>query len=314
MKTIGRDEAPPLWANLVSALIVLLFTGLAVYEVQHLKKVLCSTEYVLTAEQTVGPEPNTPGALVAPAGLAADAGHVYVTDLGEKSLRIYSAGDGRLLETVTKGGDGTSDLVSPAAVTVAPDGSVQVIDSATGRIERYTPDGVPADSSFVEGLYGPHALAVAANGDRLIADSGGRRIICISPAGIELWAYKGSDGSGGPLAEPRGVAIDGRGHVVFIDIGTARVHELEAGGAPVRSARLSGNLMALAVTGQWILVTATTPESLWLVDQSGETFRLDDGTGRSFLSNPQGVAVDPNGRVWIVTGGQVRRYGLAKRR
>lgn len=312
----GSGPSAPPWARLLSAFIVLVFTGVALYEVPHLRRVLRETGNVLKEELAVGPEPGAPGALVVPFGLAVADGRVYVTDVEERSLRIYSAEDGRLLRTVTKGGDGTSDLLSPAGVAVAPDGGVQLIDSGTGRVETYAADGTPAGFASGEalGLYGPRGLAVAANGDRVIADSGTGRVLRVSTAGELLWAYRGSPGPGGALVEPWAVAIDARGHVVVADSGTAHVQELDAGGALLRSVRVSGRLTGIAVTGQRILVAAADPETIWLIEPDGRTFHLTGGSGEAILSSPQGVAGDARGRVWIVTGGQVKRYALAKRR
>lgn len=84
-----------------------------------------------------------------PEGLAVDAGgDVYICDTGNSVVRVVNANTGKISTfagvagVASFGGDGgppaQAALASPAAVAVAPDGSVYIADTGNNRIRRIT--------------------------------------------------------------------------------------------------------------------------------------------------------------------------------
>ena len=172
-----------------------------------------------------------------PVGLAHDAaGNVYVADTGNNTIRRI-APDGTV--TTLAGGDannsgnadGTGSAArfnAPSGMAVGPDGDLYVADSTNSRIRRVTTGGVvttyagssagyaDAASPLAAQFLSPSAVAVAANGDVLVADSGNSRIRRILRSGSGAGAVQTLAGSGGTTStDPTSPDGTGTAAVIF---------------------------------------------------------------------------------------------------
>jgi uncharacterized protein (TIGR03437 family) len=243
--------------------------------------------------------PATSAALNHPIGVALDtAGNLYIADNFNGLIRKVSAGT---ITTVAGGGTSLGDggpatqgqLNSPSGVAVDNAGNIYIADSGDNRIRKVSGgiittvagggsslgDGGPATQGR---LSDPEGVAVDNAGSFYIADFGYSRIRKVNGGVITTAAgngYGGFSGDGGAainasLAGPSGVAVDPAGDLFIADFYSERVR------------RVSGGIIT-TVAGA-----------------GGGTFFGDGGPAPGgTLLNPEDVAVDPAGDLYVADSG-----------
>ena len=256
--------------------------------------------------------PATQAMLNAPAGVAVDsAGNVYIADSGNNAIRkvltsgiitiiagnSYAGGCAPPATTPSPCGDGGpatgANLYDPQDVALGPNGSVYIVDTGNASVRRVEPNGIihtvagsasqgyagdggPANSAV---LTTPYAVAVDGPGNYYIADLGNNDIRMVNTKGIISTIagtqVPGFSGDGGPaisakLNQPSGVAVDASGNLYVADEWNLRIRKIA-----------SGNITTVAGNG--------------LFSYSG-----DGGpAAQAELYNPQGVAVDSAGNIYV---------------
>ena len=169
-----------------------------------------------------------------PHGLHVDRdGNVWVTEggSGESSRvagRVFGhqvfkfSPQGELLMTLGEAGvpgDGPHHLTAPSDVVTAPNGDIFVVDghnqNGNNRIVRYSSDGTFIKDFGETGhgpgqLYGPHAIAMDANGRLFVADRQNMRIVIFDQEGnfVNRWTQFGM---------PSDISIDDNGKIYVAD-------------------------------------------------------------------------------------------------
>jgi len=203
------------------------------------------------------------------------------------------AGDGGAADQAT--------VYSPGSAVTAPDGTLYIADSANNRIRKVDPNGTITTFAGTghegfDGDGGPAAAAVLAlpvelalgpDGSLYFADNGNRRIRKIDPAGV----INTIAGDGGTENAPEGVpaATASIGFVAGIAV------------------RPDGTLL-LALDSQHRVKEVRADGTLWTVAGDGiDGFAGDGGPAASArLASPQGVAVAPDGAIFIADSGNGR--------
>jgi hypothetical protein len=230
-------------------------------------------------------------------------------------------------------GGGAGQFDGAFGVAVDGSGDVFVIDYSNNRVDEFSPVGVfikawgwgVADgASRLEtcattcqaGILGggagqlgdPKGVAVDGPGDVFVADGNGR-IDEFSPAGafIKAWGWGVADGKGqletctitcrtglagsgaGELVNPEGVAVDGSGDVIVADASNQRVDEFSSSGAFIKA------------WGWGVADGASQLETCTITCKIGL-----EGGGAGQLAEPQGVAVDGLGDVFVADRGTNR--------
>jgi uncharacterized protein (TIGR03437 family) len=235
--------------------------------------------------------------LAAPTGVAVDlAGNLYVAD--GNNLRVRKVSNG-IITTVAGNGTGgysgdngpavSAQLSYPSGVAVDTSGNLYIADNYNNCIRKvsnglittvagtgiggFSGDGGLATSAH---LTGPTGVAVDAAGNLYIVDTGNARIRLVSKGVINTVAGGGTSfGDNGPatsalLSFPYGLAVDHAGNLYISDPGSERVRKV-----------VNGVIFTVAGNG-------TTG------------FSGDYGTAvTAELSDPQGVAVDSAGNLYI---------------
>jgi cysteine-rich repeat protein len=247
--------------------------------------------------------PATEAALAFPIGVAVDAsGDVFLADaFNQRVRRVDTAGTiTTVAGTGTSGfaGDGGpgsgAELASPWGLAIDAQGALWIADMTNQRLRELATDGtistiagngtlgVGGEGGVATGaqLSNPFGVAVDATGRIVIADNFHQRIRRVeldgtihTIAGTGLQGYSG-DGAAATDAElngPDGVAIDAMGRIYIADTYNHAIRRVD----------LDGTIHTIAGTGQ-------------------QGFTGDSGAATSArLYNPQGVAVDAGGVVYI---------------
>ncbi len=212
---------------------------------------------------------------------------------------------------------GAADVGSTLRVTVTASnaaGSASAASAATGVVAS-------AGSGFVfAGQFGsrgsgegqfehPGDVAVAANGDLWVLDTGNDRVEEFTPGGEYVGGF-GSAGSGdGELDAPSALALAPGGEVWVADTGNNRIEEFSEGGGFLRSVGSKGTHSGkfespegIAVDGDGLVWVADTGNNrLQEFSEEGGFLEVvgSRGSEPGRFDKPSGVAIAANGNVWV---------------
>ena len=242
--------------------------------------------------------------LLHPRGIAVDErGRVWIADFGHAAVKIFDA-NGGLYGGWGGLGDGPYAMKDPCGIAVKGD-DVYVADTWRTGVERFSASGVFKSKAAAD-LYGPHGLAVAANGRVYISDVGNNRILACD-ADLSNPTPIGKAGAGPEeFSAPNDVAVGPSGNVYVADTGNKRIQVLDSQGRFKTRWKFSG-----WGTNAEPYLDVDTDESVYVSDPTGHAVaRLDrtgrevkrwtaDDEGKKFL-RPTGVAIDRKNRVLYV--------------
>ncbi|MBF0567445.1 MAG: Ig-like domain repeat protein [Nitrospirae bacterium] len=222
-----------------------------------------------------------------PDGVALDsAGNLYIADNGNSRIRIVAAASGTYFGQAMTAGD---------IYTVAGNGT-----------QGYSGDGGLATSAK---LNNPDGVALDSAGNLYIADNGNSRIRIVAAASGTYFGQamtagdiytvagngtQGYSGDGGlatsaKLNNPDGVALDSAGNLYIADNGNSRIRIVAAA---------SGTYFGQAMTAGDIYTVA---------GNGTQGYSGDGGLATSAkLNNPDGVALDSAGNLYIADNGNSR--------
>lgn len=166
-----------------------------------------------------------------PAGLGVhpDGTKVYAVDIGGTSsddhkILVYDGKTGAFIKRIGNRGIGPGEFNLPRDVTVAPDGSLYVMDGGNFRVLHLSEDGVPLGTFGSIGRLGgqfsrPKELALDKEGNIYVVDTAFGNFQIFNPQGQLLLAIGTRGERNGPAKYmlPAGIAVDSDGRVYMVD-------------------------------------------------------------------------------------------------
>lgn len=279
-----------------------------------------------------------PGQFLGPVDIEAGPdGSLYVIDRVTRRLSRFDAG-GNLLASVDVRASPDEES-EPWGLAVAADGRVYVADTFGWRVlafdgvtlervlafgERPTLDGEPPGPHQ---LYGPRDIAIDANGDLWVTDTGHNRIVVYTPDGEYLREFgapfaAASLGRGfgpGQFNEPVGIAIGPGGEIAVADMWNARVQILDPSGAYLHEFPVPGWGGTDATDKPYLRVLRDGRIALTVPSAGEARVYAADGFPLAVIApaddpllSPYGLLETADGRLWIVEGegARVRRFAI----
>ncbi|HUW95113.1 MAG TPA: SMP-30/gluconolactonase/LRE family protein, partial [Anaerolineae bacterium] len=180
-----------------------------------------------------------PGALEGqfsfPKGLAIDShGHTYVVDSQNHRIQKFDE-DGNFVTAWGSFGEEPGQFSEPWGIAVDPEGDVYVTDTWNHRIQKFTSDGelisywgvfqdTGGQLQEPQGmLYGPRDIAIDAEGNLYVTDTGNKRVQKFDAEGNPLGQWGGAGPAAGQFLEPVGIAIDEEGNIYVADTWNQRI-------------------------------------------------------------------------------------------
>ncbi|EQA38288.1 NHL repeat protein [Leptospira inadai serovar Lyme str. 10] len=292
----------------------------------------CTTTPVLTLGEsatlvlgqssfTTSASGTTQNQLKQPSGIAVDSrGGEWVSDATNNRVLhfpngVASGGNadivlGQSNFTASSAGTTQSTLTTPQGLAVDSNGGLWVVDSGNHRVLHF-PSGVATggnadlvlgQANYTNGtaattqsrLSSPHAVAVDSTGGIWVSDGGNNRalhfpsgIVSGGNADLVLGQSNYTTGTGGVTAQnalndPRGLAVDSNGGIWIAEYANNRVLHFPSGVSSGGNAdRVLGQTNYTSSAGQF----TRTQISLY---------------------QPQGIAVDSSGGIWVGDAGNVR--------
>jgi predicted membrane-bound mannosyltransferase/DNA-binding beta-propeller fold protein YncE len=158
---------------------------------------------------------------------------VYVSDTGNKRIRVYQLLDGTatFIMDISSGGSGVGQIDEPSGLAIHPDGRLFVADTWNRRISVFTTEGVFLDTYAVRGWYEEQGnrpyLAVDPERELLyVTDPDAGRVLVYTTSGDCVGSFGQSAGTEPTLGQfgiAAGIAVDADGYVYVADSRLGRV-------------------------------------------------------------------------------------------
>jgi streptogramin lyase len=235
-----------------------------------------------------------------PVGVVADSsGDIFVADFGSGVVKEIVAPGYTTLKTI-------ATLTRPVGVALDAAGNLYVaVQSQTSITEFLAASGYSSSQSLGSGFNGPTGVAVDSGGNVYVADQANNQVKKI-PAGNGAPLVLGSG-----FSLPGGVAVDQTGNVYVADTGNNAIKKILTNGTvqPLGSGFSGPTGVALDASGNLYVADAGNNGIKELLAAGGYTTILPVGIGFNNaqgapgFKNPQGVAVDSHGNVFIGDSG-----------
>ncbi|MBI3741917.1 MAG: hypothetical protein HY257_09205, partial [Chloroflexi bacterium] len=176
-----------------------------------------------------------------PRNIALDAqGNLYVADSDNARVQKFDANGKFLLAWGTKSPDNVPNpppgtFTQIWGMAVDKNGNVYVTDTWNHRIQKFDANGkflkmwgTNGDTRGIANIdpdkfYGPRAIALDAQNNLLITDTGNKRVLKFTADGVPLAQYGGFGSEIGLFQEPVGIAVDAQGNVYVADTWNQRI-------------------------------------------------------------------------------------------
>jgi DNA-binding beta-propeller fold protein YncE len=303
---------------IISTLGLVALGGLTAYFVMHAPN---------SGQSAAAAESNT---LSKPRAIAVTAGgDLVVADSKNNRLWVQKV-DGTLLKKVGKQGTGEGQFREPCGVAVGKDGAVYVADTfftldekgglPWGRVQKFNKDykfkaAFGKSEEAPNDLFGPRAIAVDPAGNVWLSDTGNHRVVKYDADGKFLGSFGKRGKALGEFIEPFGIAFDGQGNAYVADRLNYRIQVLDPAGKALRSFKVDGwedtqinvePYVAVDAKRGLVYVSDPTRKKIHRYGLDGKGHKELTAALEGALSQPTGLAVGPDGTLYITDGNLAR--------
>jgi len=254
------------------------------------------------------------GEFDSPNDLYSFGGAVYVADTDNHRIQKIAA-DGSFIAEWD-----SSEMTSPAGITVDADGYVYVADYAKHRVQKFSGDGSTLVDTWgtatgVTGLgdkefNSPHGLASDPGGYIYVADTVNNRIQKIAANGIFAAAWGAPYMSNGILNNPYGITRDADGNIYVADKDNNRIQKFDKDGKYLdkwsiyKSGMTYVNMKqphGIVEAGGYVYVTDYGNSKIHKFSPAGGWQKTIGPTitGTGSLNGPYGIAADATGNIYV---------------
>jgi DNA-binding beta-propeller fold protein YncE len=265
------------------------------------------------------------GDLLRPRGVGLDdEGNIYVGDRGHHRVVVYSR-EGKFIHAWGNAPPADDrrprrgEFIDITDLAVTADGTVYVLDGGSPLLQVFDNEGIWQRTIDIGNLatYNPDGIALAADGSIYIADTGKNRVIKLPPGYdgnqpvLVLNGKLGKDGTerpNGRLRECVDVVVGGAsGDSIYVADMTNRVVEFAPDGRLVQQWEIQvggadgGTRIAPGPDGKTLYLSDPEHGRLSTLDLKTGAVRYFTGAGdeKSGLKQPSGIAVGPDGRLYV---------------
>lgn len=242
-------------------------------------------------ESDLAPDATLPLTGALPRGVTvAPDGTLYVADTAQHRIWHLNR-ENEVLHVWGEQGTGDGQFQEPWDVAVDSSGDVYVADTWNHRIQKFSAEGEfllswgsrgeypVGDPNGHGAFYGPRGIAMGADGQLYVTDTGNKRVQVFNRQGDFLWEFGGAGAGPGRLDEPVGIAISADGGEVFVaDTWNLRVQVFAPDGDFIR---------------QWSVpvwdVANPDLKPFVAVDDAGQVYVSDSTQGRVLVFDSGGV-------------------------
>jgi DNA-binding beta-propeller fold protein YncE len=244
-----------------------------------------------------------------------------VADAGNHRVQVLDR-DGNFLLKWGSEGAGPGQFNEPWGIAIGADGTVFVADTWNHRVQSFTPTGqflnsfgsfsnVQHDPQADPGkFWGPRDIAIDAEDNLYVTDTGNKRIQKFTPEGQFLQAWGGGGIIPGTFEEPVGIDIDEQGNIYVADTWNRRIQKFDADFNPITEWEVSGWESESVVNKPYLVtdrqgrVFISDPEGYRIIAYDGETGEAivtwgQYGQDLASFQLPTGVAVDGEGHLLV---------------
>ena len=167
--------------------------------------------------------------ITAPAGLRIIGDKVYVTDVQENKVFVFSL-DGKLLLKIGKPGKGQGEFVAPNAITADADGNIYVVDTGNQRVQVFDSKGKftkfingSTNGTGVSSFVNPRGIGIDDRGIIYVVSNLTHTVFGFNEKGEKMFQFGGQGEENGKFSLPNGLNIDANGNVYVTDTLNTRV-------------------------------------------------------------------------------------------
>ncbi|GAB4526317.1 MAG: TIGR03663 family protein [Anaerolineae bacterium] len=248
-------------------------------------------------------------------------GQLYVADSGNNRIQVLDS-EGNFIRAWGSAGSGPGQFQEPWGIAVSQAGRVYVADTWNHRVQVFDLEGnylfswgsfadTKGEADGTPGVFwGPRDLALDAQGNLYVADTGNKRIQVFTPEGEYLDQWGGGGLIPGRFEEPTGIAIGPDGSIYVADTWNRRVQKFTPAYEPLAEWPIEGWESESVVNKPYLRVDSAS--RVYVSDPEGYRVLVFDDQGQFLITFgqygfdmasfalPLGMAIDAEDNLYVV--------------